>query len=122
MPFQTLHQFSHFADSTDKWLQGGLAQRMETSLHTGALLFRKGDPAEGVYGLCGTQACAIGEVYAVRPAQIELPRSLEHRQLSSWRDLVGIWTIEVDRREMHHEVNVLSVLLSYEERIEDHHI
>jgi hypothetical protein len=23
------------------------------------------------------------------------PRSLEHRQLSSWRDLVGIWTIEV---------------------------
>ena len=95
MPFQTLRQFSHFADSTDKGLQGVVAQRKEASWHTGALLFRKGGPAEGVYGLCGTQACAIGEVYAVRPAQIELPRSLEHRQLSSWRDLVGIWTIEV---------------------------
>jgi hypothetical protein len=97
MPFQTLRQFSHFAHSTDEGLQGGLAQMKEASWHTGALLFRKGGPAEGVYGLCGTQACAIGEVYAVRPAQIELPRSLEHRQRSSWRDLVGIWTIERGR-------------------------
>ena len=50
------------ADGTDKVLQGGLAQRKEASWHTGALLFRTGDPAEGVYGLCGTQACAMGEV------------------------------------------------------------
>jgi hypothetical protein len=27
MPLQTLHQFSHFADSTDKWLQAGEERR-----------------------------------------------------------------------------------------------
>jgi hypothetical protein len=51
MPFQTLRQFSHFEDSTDEGLQGVVVQRRESSLHTGALLFRKGDPAEDVYGL-----------------------------------------------------------------------
>ncbi len=51
MPFQTLRQFSHFADSPDEGLQGVVGQRKEASLRTGALLFREGDPAEGVYGL-----------------------------------------------------------------------
>ena len=98
-------------------LQGELAQRKEASWHTGALLFRKGDPAEGVYGLCGTQACAIGEVYASR---------VQHRL-----SCPALWSIGNDprggtwlvsgpsrslRREMHHEVNVVSVLLSYEKR------
>jgi CRP-like cAMP-binding protein len=51
MLVQTLHQFSHFADITDEELQGLVAQRKEVSLYSGALLFREGDPAEGVYVL-----------------------------------------------------------------------
>ena len=51
MPFQTLRQFFLFADSMDEGLQGVVGQRKEASLHTGALLFRESDPAEGLYGL-----------------------------------------------------------------------
>ena len=51
MLFQTLRQFSRFAVFTDKELQSLVVEGGEVSLHSGAILFREGDPAEGVYVL-----------------------------------------------------------------------
>jgi CRP-like cAMP-binding protein len=51
MLFQTLRQFSRFAVFTEEELQNLVVQGKEVSLHSGAILFREGDPAEGVYVL-----------------------------------------------------------------------
>lgn len=51
MLFQTLRQFSRFAVFTDKELQFLVVEGKEVSMHSGAILFREGDPAEGVYVL-----------------------------------------------------------------------
>jgi hypothetical protein len=68
----------------------------EASWHTGALLFRKGGPAEGVYGLCGTQASAIGEVYESRVQhRLSCPALWIIGNDPCGGTRVGIWTIEV---------------------------
>ena len=101
---------------TDEGLQGVVAQRKEASWHTGALLFRKGGPAEGVYGLCGTSHVRLERCTQCVQHKLSCPALWSIGNYPRG----GTWLVSgpsrSPRREMHHEVNVLSVLLSYEKR------